>query len=354
MKTSHKIFASSSTDLEGIDQNSIQLVVTSPPYPMIEMWDEIFSNFDQDILCYLNKKNGKKAFSQMHHYLNKIWKEVDRVLTDGGIVCINIGDATRKIGDSFELYPNHTMISQYFQEMGYSVLPSIIWRKQTNKPNKFMGSGMLPPNAYVTLEHEYILIFRKGSIRKFNSEDIILRRKSAYFWEERNKWFSDIWFDLKGTSQKLNQKELRKRSAAFPFELAYRLINMYSIMGDTVLDPFCGTGTTTLAAIYSGRNSIGYEIDEQMCNYFPERLSNIKQLQNNLIDERIKHHIEFINEREMSNKFCKHESNNYSFPIVTMQEKNIIFPRIQTIEQKNGNYEILYTFKNKQTTLVTT
>lgn len=278
MKTNHKIFTSSSTNLEEVAQNSVQLIVTSPPYPMIEMWDDLFSNFDSNISDYLEKKEGKKAFFQMHQYLNKIWKELDRILIDGGIVCIKIGDATRKIGDSFEVYPNHIMISYFFQDMGYSVLPSIIWRKQTNKPNKFMGSGMFPSNAYVTLEHEYILIFRKGLMRKFNSEKTILRRKSAYFWEERNKWFSDIWFDLKGVSQELNHTDLRKRSAAFPFELAYRLINMYSIMGDTVLDPFLGTGTTSLASICSGRNSIGYEIDEQICNYFSEKISNIKNL----------------------------------------------------------------------------
>ena len=103
---------------------------------------------------------------------------------------------------------------------------------------------MYPGGAYVTLEHEYILILRKNGKRKFTTQpEKQNRRESAYFWEERNIWFSDIW-DLKGIRQDIQQKDIRTRSAAFPFELAYRLINMYSVFGDTILDPFLGTGTT--------------------------------------------------------------------------------------------------------------
>ena len=243
--------------MDEIDPESVHLMVTSPPYPMIEMWDEIFSSINKEIGVCLKNGNGKKTFDLMHDELNRVWKEVDRVLVNGGIACINIGDATRKINDSFQLYSNHTKITQYFLSMNYQALPLIIWRKSTNKPNKFMGSGMLPTNAYVTLEHEYILIFRKGGNRKFSQDDKLNRNRSAYFWEERNNWFSDVWFGLTGVSQNLNDKELRKRSGAYPFELSYRLINMYSVQGDTVLDPFLGTGTTTISAICSNRNSIG-------------------------------------------------------------------------------------------------
>jgi len=147
-----------------------------------------------------------KAYYLMNKELYKTWREVDRVMAKGGIVCINIGDATRKIGDNFQLYANHSQVTYYFEKMGYQVLPMIIWRKETNKPNKFMGSGMLPPNAYVTLEHEYILIFRKNGNRSFNEHQKENRRNSAYFWKKGNIWFSDLWTDLKGISQKLNHK----------------------------------------------------------------------------------------------------------------------------------------------------
>ncbi|MFW6335242.1 MAG: DNA methyltransferase, partial [Desulfosalsimonas sp.] len=112
-------------------------------------------------------------------------------------MCVNIGDAVRKLGDSFSLYPNHSEIIRAFLSRGLTPLPAIIWRKQTNAPNKFMGSGMLPAGAYVTLEHEYVLIFRKGAKRQFATPAQKLnRKKSAIFWEERNQWYSDVWFDL--------------------------------------------------------------------------------------------------------------------------------------------------------------
>ena len=193
----------------------------------------------------------------MHNMLNDVWKECDRVLKDGGFVCINIGDATRTINNKFQLYPNHAKIIEFFSSIGYSVLPDIHWHKQSNAPNKFMGSGMYPAGAYVTYEHEYILIFRKGNKRTFQRQEKYLRQKSAYFWEERNIWFSDLW-NIKGTMQRMSgaSKIVRNRNASFPLEIPYRLINMYSIEGDTVLDPFFGLGTTGIASIISNRNSI--------------------------------------------------------------------------------------------------
>ena len=126
-----------------------------------------------------------------------------------------------------------------------------------------MGSGMLPAGAYVTLEHEFILILRKGNKRNFVTEaDKKRRKQSAFFWEERNLWFSDVWEDLKGTKQNNIAKEIRERSGAFPFELPYRIINMFSVKEDAILDPFLGTGTTMAAAMATGRNSIGVEIDK--------------------------------------------------------------------------------------------
>lgn len=336
MKTKHVVNIGNSQNLDKIENESVNLIVTSPPYPMIEMWDEVFGSLNPIITDALNNENGFEAYDLMNKELNKVWAEVDRVLTPGGIACINIGDATRKIGDSFQLYSNHSRIIYCFEQMGYQVLPDILWRKQSNKPNKFMGSGMLPPNAYVTLEHEYILIFRKGGNRQFKKqEEKEHRRDSAYFWEERNKWFSDVWEDVKGTSQKMSNKELRNRNGAYPFELAYRLINMYSVKGDTVLDPFLGTGTTSIAAIASGRNSIGYEIDPNFKEFIIEGILESKNNSNEYIQERINNHIKFVNERVVEKGPLKHESDIYDFAVMTSQERKSSFQYIDEIKKDN-------------------
>jgi DNA modification methylase len=328
-----------------IDDESINLVVTSPPYPMIEMWDEIFSSMNPKIKSLFDDKQGKAIYKLMHEELNKVWLEVDRVTLDGGIVCINIGDATRKIGDNFQLYPNHSKIIEFFENRNYQVLPPIIWRKQANKPNKFMGSGMLPPNAYVTLEHEYILIFRKKNNRNFKNDEKKNRQNSAYFWEERNIWFSDLWEDIKGRSQKLNADKLRKRNGAYPFELSYRLINMYSVKNDTVLDPFLGTGTTITSAIASGRNSIGYEIDSNFRQLIHEKILNSINLSNELIENRLEKHIKFVIEREKEKGELKHKSNIYDFNVVTSQEKNLTLPFIKKVHEKNKD-EFIAEYEN--------
>lgn len=343
MKTNHKIIFANSNNMEEVLTDSVNLVVTSPPYPMIEMWDEQFSALNPEIGDALQKENGMRAYDLMHEELGKVWKEVDRVIAPGNIVCINIGDATRKIGGSFQLYPNHSRITYYFEKMGYQVMPLIIWRKETNKPNKFMGSGMLPSNAYVTLEHEYILLFRKGQNRDFDMKDKQNRHNSAYFWEERNIWFSDIWEDLKGVSQKLNHEDLRERSAAYPFELAYRLINMYSVQGDTVLDPFSGTGTTMLAAMSSARNSIGYELDQKFQKVIDSRLNEILLFSREIVLDRIKKHIQFVEKLRKEKRELKHRSEKYGFMVMTNQEKNIFIPIMEKIEKINNNeFEVDY------------
>ncbi|HEY9246438.1 MAG TPA: site-specific DNA-methyltransferase [Candidatus Methanoperedens sp.] len=337
MKTNHKIIFKNSNNMGEVLSGSINLLVTSPPYPMIEMWDEQFSILNNEIKEGLQKREGMRAYYLMHGELNKVWKEADRVLMTGGIVCINIGDAARKLGDSFQLYANHSYITCYFEKMGYQILPLIIWRKETNKPNKFMGSGMLPPNAYVTLEHEYILVFRKGKKRDFGPEEKQKRQESTYFWEERNVWFSDIWKDLKGVSQKLNHENLRERSAAYPFELAYRLINMYSIQRDTVLDPFSGTGTTMLAAMCSGRNSTGYEIDQNFGKIIDYRLDRIVDFSEEIVFERLKRHVDLVEKRIAEKGELRHRSLKHGFMVVTKQEKDISIPIIEKIEKVGEN-----------------
>ena len=344
MKTNHQIIFGNSNEMSLIASNSTGLVVTSPPYPMIEMWDEIFTRQNPEIGDALKCGEGSKAYELMHKELDAVWDEVFRILASGGIACINIGDATRTVSGDFALYTNHARILSYMQNLGFSSLPVILWRKQTNAPNKFMGSGMLPPGAYVTLEHEYILIFRKGPKREFNhSEEKSLRRESAFFREERNLWFSDIWFDLKGTSQNLNHEKMRSRSAAFPFELPYRLINMFSVKGDLVVDPFLGMGTTMFAAMTAGRNFIGYELDANFKEGILSKVQTSVAVSNQRIRERLSEHLEFIRERTETKGPLKHMNRHYRFPVMTGQETDLILNQLKTVKKLGDNsFEVTY------------
>lgn len=341
--TTHQIIHGNSCNISALNDKSVHLIVTSPPYPMIEMWDTMFGQQNIAILSYLQSGEGLKAFYAMHEILNNIWKECDRVLMDNGFICINIGDATRTINENFQLYSNHTQIINFFSKLGYSILPDIHWRKQFNAPNKFMGSGMYPAGAYVTYEHEYILIFRKGGKRIFKNQEKKFRQKSAYFWEERNSWFSDLW-EIKGTSQTITSSKLtRKRNASFPFEIPYRLINMYSVEGDTVLDPFVGLGTTCLACMTSNRNSIGIEIDLEIAELAKKNINTSTKSLNSIIDSRLKKHIEFINNLpdEQRKKCYKNVSHN--FDVKTRQETAIKIDYIKNIKSHNNIVTCTYT-----------
>lgn len=324
MQSTHKIHIGDARKLSFMKNNSVELIVTSPPYPMIEMWDKTFARLNPAIKGELIEKDAHQAFELMHKELDKVWRECLRVLKPGCIACINIGDAVRTIKGSFQIYSNHSRIIGAMSDLGFTPLPDILWRKQTNAPNKFMGSGMLPGCAYVTYEHEYILIFRKGANRDFYTEELKgMRRQSAYFWEERNVWFSDVWDTLKGVMQQLGDKKTRARSGAYPFELAYRLICMYSIYGDTVLDPFAGTGTTTAAAIAACRNSIGVELEKDLRKTIVETLKASMLSGKKRTLERLVKHQEFTSERLAAGKLIKHHNVNHDFPVITGQEKDI-------------------------------
>lgn len=334
METEHQIHFKDAKNMADLPDGCVDLVVTSPPYPMIEMWDDVFARQNSRVGRALQKNDGPTAFEQMHQELDPVWNEVFRVLKTGGIACINVGDATRTLDERFALYPNHSRILTHLQKTGLSVLPCILWRKQTNAPNKFMGSGMMPPGAYVTLEHEYVLILRKGGKREFkSSESKALRRESAYFWEERNLWFSDVWMDLKGTTQRLHDSRARSRSAAFPFELPYRLINMFSVKGETVLDPFLGVGTTVYAAMAAGRNSLGYEIDSGLKRDILAGLPNIVDFSNHRIHQRLDMHCRFVQERCEMGKEIKHTNRFYRFPVITRQEIDLKINGLVTAHQ---------------------
>ena len=344
MKTSHKLLFQNAKSLKVIPSQSIDLVVTSPPYPMISIWDEAFSSQDPKIKKALDKNDGNTAFERMHQLLDPVWQELFRVLKNGAMACINIGDAVRTLNDNFCLYQNHSRIMKSLLDAGFSSLPAIIWRKQTNAPNKFMGSGMLPAGAYVTLEHEYILVLRKKGKREFiKEEQKQKRRESAFFWEERNLWFSDVWMDLKGASQSLFNKTARDRSGAFPFELPYRLINMFSVKEDTVLDPFLGMGTTAFAAMASARNSIGVEYHKAFNKDFLSKLQGIVPFSNHRIAQRMAGHLEFVKNRKKENKPLKYENIPYAFPVVTRQEKHLFFNEVQDTQKINDtHFEVTY------------
>jgi DNA modification methylase len=272
MQTQHKIILANSQQMPELPDSSIHLMVTSPPYPMIKMWDTMFAavnpqiaTLQQELEAEGKEKTVTKIYDAMHEILAETWREAHRVLIDGGIACINIGDATRTVNGRFRLFPNHSRIIEHCEKTGFITLPYILWKKPTTKPKykgkgAFLGSGFLPPNAYVTLDCEFILIFRKGKLRKFPPNDQC-RYESAFTKKQRDEWFTQIW-DITGTRQKISQHE--RRTAAYPDEIVNRLIRMFSVKGDTVLDPFIGSGTTVKLAMQNDRNSVGYETDETL------------------------------------------------------------------------------------------
>jgi modification methylase len=282
MHTQHKIVIGNSQQMPELADGSVQLMVTSPPYPMIAMWDELFCRTDPKIGELFQKltedgseETVRQIYDAMHENLARVWAETFRVLVDGGIACINIGDATRTVNGKFQLYPNHSRITEVCEKIGFTTLPYILWKKPTTKPmykgkGVFLGSGFLPPNAYVTLDCEFILLFRKGKLRKFPPKDA-LRYESVFTKKQRDEWFSQIWA-FKGARQ--TASELERRTAAYPEEIAERLIRMFSVKGETVLDPFLGSGTTTKIAMQNERNSVGYEADKNLLPIIRQKISN--------------------------------------------------------------------------------
>ena len=119
MKTSHQVFIGDSRELAELDDDSVECVVTSPPYPMIEMWDGLFCSLDPEIETALEEADGRRAFELMHEVLADVWAELARVLVPGGIACINVGDATRTLGDDFRVYQNHAKIVEGFDRLGF-------------------------------------------------------------------------------------------------------------------------------------------------------------------------------------------------------------------------------------------
>ncbi|WP_348610989.1 DNA-methyltransferase [Halobaculum rarum] len=328
-----------------LPDESVDLVVTSPPYPMVEQWDDLFARLDPAVgdAVEAARSGGsdaaaaaERAFDAMHEALAPAWGELARVLAPGGVACVNVGDATRSIGGRFRLWDNATRVADALDAAGLDRLPGVLWRKPTNAPTKFMGSGTLPPNAYVTLEHEHVLVFRKGSRRSFDAGDPA-RYASAYFWEERNRWFSDTWDDLRGVDQALDAGDARDRSAAFPFELPYRLICMYSTYGDRVLDPFWGTGTTTLASMAAGRDSVGVERDPDLVASFNADARRAPTFSRDRGRRRLREHRAFVAERDERPGY---DARHYEFPVVTKAERDIRLYEATAVDSTVGGYRV--------------
>lgn len=272
--------------------SKVQLVVTSPPYPMVSMWDHLWP----------------PDWDEQHDYLSLIWKRLLGV----PIICINIGDAVKNDAGEFKIYPNHIKIIDYFLNNGYHQLPSIIWKKPANSPTKFLGSGPIPCKAYVTLEHEHILIFRKNGCDKKGN------RESAYFYEERNRWQQDIW-NIHGDP---------KDTASFPVDIPWRLINMYSNIGDVVLDPFAGRGTTLLAAAYARRNSLSIDLDGKLdigrkFTVMAQRHMDAKK----------------IHDEMSAGKFEGHRNEHSDMIVKTRQETDIQLYSVDSIDATSGEDE---------------
>jgi modification methylase len=240
--------------LQAVPAGSVALVVTSPPYPMIAQWDGLFHGV------------GARDFESMHRWLDGAWARCREALLPGGILAINIGDALRSVDGEFRLWPNHARILVACELLGFRPLPYILWKKPMNRPNAFLGSGFEPPNAYVTLDCEFILLFRNGPLRRFPPRDE-RRRASRYTRAERDRWFSQLWTDVRAARQVVDGR----RTGAFPPGVPERLVRMFSVVGDTVLDPFAGTGTTLWAAARLGRDAVGIEIDPERYRALAER-----------------------------------------------------------------------------------
>lgn len=261
--TVHKLILGDARSMPYIGDESVHLVVTSPPY-----WNLKKYNDNQNQLGHVDDYEGFLA------ELARAWEEVYRVLVPGGrMVCV-VGDVclSRRNFGRHVVVPLHADICVICRKIGFDNLNPIIWHKIANahyeagSGSRFLGKPY-EPNAIIKKDIEFILMERKpGGYRKPSEEQ---RRLSMIDKKEHAEWFRQFW-DITGASTK-------NHPAPFPLDLAYRLVRMFSFWGDTVLDPFCGTGTTMLAAVKCGRNSIGVEIDPSYCRMAALRLRNENQ-----------------------------------------------------------------------------
>lgn len=260
MDTLHRIIIGDSRNMVEIPDESVHLMITSPPYWQLKDYggkNQI--GFDDTYEEYINN-------------LNLVWKECERVLHKGCRMCINIGDqfARSVYYGRYKIMPVRTEIIKFCESIGLDYMGAIIWQKvttcHTTGGATIMGSYPYPRNGIIKLDYEFILILKKLGQPPLVSKEV--KEKSRLSRDEWNEYFYGHW-NFPGEKQD-------GHLAMFPLELPRRLIKMYSFEGDTILDPFLGSGTTSLAAKNHNRNSVGYEINEEYLPLIKEK-SGIKQ-----------------------------------------------------------------------------
>jgi modification methylase len=247
----HRLINDDARDLSFLEDESVHLVITSPPYWNLKRYNE-----NPDQLGHV------KDYEDFLQELEKVWRHIFRILVPGGrLVCVvgNVCIARRSFGRHL-VFPLLSDISVICWRSGYDNLTLIIWHKIANASyevtngSKFLGKPY-EPNAIIKNDMEFILMQRKpGGYRKPTTDQ---REASRISKKNFDNWFQQIW-TIPGAST-------RNHPAPFPLELAARLVRMFSFVGDTILDPFCGSGTTMVAALRHGRHSIGVEIDPEYC-----------------------------------------------------------------------------------------
>lgn len=267
-RTKHELRVSDARDLSWIPDESVHLVVTSPPYWTLKEYER--GNASQmgdieDYECFLDE-------------LDKVWRECVRVLVPGGRICCVVGDVCipRKRLGRHLVMPLHADIEVRSRDIGLDCLSPILWHKIANGAQEAEGNGggfygkPYQPGAIIKNDIEYILFLRKGG--KYRTTTPLQKALSMLSKVEMDRWMRSIWSDLKGSSTR------NGHPAPYPVELAERLIRMFSFAGDTVLDPFVGTGSTTIAAIAAGRNSIGSDIEPRYLSYAFDKASTYSKL----------------------------------------------------------------------------
>lgn len=259
-KTQHILRLGDARDLSWIADGSVHLIVTSPPYWTLKKYEANCSQLGEiaDYNAFLDE-------------LDKVWRECTRVLAPGGRICCVVGDVCipRKQG-RHRVMPLHADIMVRARSFGLDALTPIMWFKIANGVTEARGNGAgfygkpYQPGAIIKNDAEYILFLRKGG--EYRSPSPMQKALSMLSKEEMKSWLRSAWFDIKGESTR------RGHPAPFPELLAERLIKLFSFAGDTVLDPFSGTGTTSRAAVTTGRNSISNEIEPAYMKIAEQRL----------------------------------------------------------------------------------
>lgn len=257
--TIQKLYRGDARKLSMIADNSVHLVLTSPPYFNLKNYQ-----------CGKNQLGMINDYQRFVDELEKVWKECFRILVPGGrIVCV-VGDVclSRKKYGRHVVMPLHSDIAVTCRKVGFDNLNLILWHKisnakfEANTKSSILGKPY-EPNAIIKNDMEYILMERKpGGYRKPTTQQ---REESKIGKEDFQNWFSQIW-EMPGASTR------NGHPAPFPLELATRLVKMFSFVGDIVVDPFCGSGTSMVAAMQNNRNSIGIETEQLYCEQIMNRL----------------------------------------------------------------------------------